>query len=298
MIIKDIYNSNALALVRSLLALCFLITLVFTPVYDLFPIQHITELNNDLGGLSRLNMYLWFDNIYIPYYISIVVLVLIIAGIYPRLTCLFQAWISYSVFYTMLITDGGDQINLILTFLILPICLLDKRKNGWYVNSGDESVSNQFLLFNASLAIVFIKIQMAVLYFNASVAKMFAPEWLNGTAVYYWFNDPTFGAPAWFKNCVGFLFENNYTITLITWYVMILEISLFVGLFLQQRYKYILFALAFLFHFLIFIVHGLPSFGLSMTAGLILFYFQLDKTVAENLKLMKLSIIEIFKYEK
>lgn len=79
---------------------------------------------------------------------------------------------------------------------------------------------------------------------------------------------------------------------------MILEISLFVGLFLQQRYKYILFALAFLFHFLIFIVHGLPSFGLSMTAGLILFYFQLDKTVAENLKLMKLSIIEIFKYEK
>ncbi|PWB25857.1 sporulation-delaying protein SdpB family protein, partial [Flavobacterium sp. HTF] len=280
-IIKEIYTSNTLTLARSLLALCFLTTLIFTPVYDLFPVQHIVELKSDFNGLSKLNIYLWFDNINIHYYISIVILILVISGVYPRLSCLLQTWVSYSIFYSMLVNDGGDQINVILNFLLLPVCLLDNRKNGWHIVSKRKVTSNQFLLCNASFALVFIQIQMAVLYFNASVAKMFAPEWLNGTAVYYWFNDPTFGAPYWLKKSVGFLFENDYTITIITWYVMILEIALFVGLFLKQKYKYLLFVLAFIFHFLIFIVHGLPSFCLSMTGGLILFYFHLDQTIVQ-----------------
>jgi antimicrobial peptide system SdpB family protein len=197
----------------------------------------------------------------------------------------------------MLVTDGGDQINIILTFLLLPICLLDNRKNGWNSNSDQKIISNCFFLYNASFAVVFIQIQMAVLYFNAGVTKMFSSDWLNGTAVYYWFNDPTFGAPAWLDYCIGFLFKNDYTVTFINWSVMILEVMLFVGLFLKQKYKYLLFVVGFIFHFLIFIIHGLPSFGLSMTAGLILFYFQLDKTINENYKLIKVSFTKILKNE-
>ena len=68
--------------------------------------------------------------------------------------------------------------------------------------------------------------------------------------------------------------------------------------FLETEYKYLLFVLAFIFHFLIFIVHGLPSFVISMSAGLVLFYFQLDKTITENFISMRLSIIEILKHEK
>ena len=67
---------------------------------------------------------------------------------------------------------------------------------------------------------------------------------------------------------------------------MILEIALFIDFFLKQQYKYILFVLGFTFHFLIFIIHGLPSFGLSMTVALILFYFELDKTIIENFRLL------------
>ena len=297
MVIQNIYKSNTITFARALLALCFLSTLLFTPIYDLFPVQHIEQLKNSSNSSLNLNIYLLFNNIEIPYCISIIVLLFVISGFYPRLSCLFQTWISYSIFYSMLVTDGGDQINIILTFLLLPICLLDNRKNGWNVDF-NEKTSNRFLLYNASIAIIFIQFQMAVLYFNAGVAKMFQPEWLNGSAVYYWFNDPTFGAPYWVKSCVGFLFENDYTITIINWSVMILEVALFVGFFLKQKYKYLLFVLAFIFHFLIFIVHGLPSFVISMSAGLVLFYFQLDKTITENFISMRLSIIEILKHEK
>lgn len=295
--IQNIYNSNTITLARTLLALCFLSTLVFTPSYDLFPIQHFVELKSNIKGIFHLNFFLWFDTVLIPYLNSIVVLILVITGYYPRLTCIIHTWVSYSIYYTMLVTDGGDQINIILTTLLLPICLLDKRKNGWTTNTKEKAFNNNILLYNASLAILFIQIQMALLYFNAGVSKMFASEWLNGTAVYYWFNDPTFGAPKWLNFCIGFLFKNNYTVTLINWSVIFLEIGLFTGFFLKQKYKSLLFILAFIFHFLIFIVHGLPSFGLSMTAGLILFYFELDKSITENLQLIKLNLTKIIRHE-
>lgn len=296
--IQNIYKSDTITLVRTLLALCFLTTLLFTPINDLFPEMHFLQLKKNVDSLTKLNFFLWFDDIKIPYFISIIMLLIVISGFYPRITCFIQTWVSYSIYYTYLITDGGDQINIILTFLLLPICLLDNRRNGWNKNNLHIINNNLFLLYNASIALVFIQIQMAILYFNAGVAKMFSNAWLNGTAVYYWFNDPTFGAPEWLNYCIGFLFKNDYTVSLISWSVMILEIILFVGFFLKQKYKYLLFIIAFIFHFIIFIIHGLPSFGLSMTAGLILFYFKLDKTILENLKLIKLNLSKIINYEK
>lgn len=296
--IEAIFKSNTITLARVLLALCFLTTLIFTPIHDLFPIQHFTQLKSDIHGLSNLNLFLWFDSAMIPYFISLFVLILVVTGIYPRIMCLIQSWVSYSIYHTMLVTDGGDQINIILTFLLIPICVLDSRNNGWKVNINRDLTLNTLLSHNASLALIFIQIQMAILYLNAGVSKLFATDWLNGTAVYYWFNDPTFGAPAFLHTCFSFLFQNDYSVTIINWSVILLELFLFVGLFLQQKYKYLLFVLAFVFHFLIFAIHGLPSFGLSMTAGLILFYFQLDKTVQENLKLIKINLLKIITDDK
>ncbi|WP_414847554.1 hypothetical protein [Chryseobacterium sp. IT-36CA2] len=66
------------------------------------------------------------------------------------------------------------------------------------------------------------------------------------------------------------------------------SIMLFVGLFLKQKIKYVLFILAFIFHFLIFLIHGLGTFWISMTGCLILYCF--DPTIT-----MKKNIIEIRK---
>ena len=120
--IQSIFNSNTLTLARAFLALCFLTTLIFTPIKDLFPINHIPTIRQNLQGLQHLNIFLWFDNILIPYYISILTYLIIIFGVYPRYTCLLQCWISYSIFYSMLIIEGGDQINVIITLLLIPIC--------------------------------------------------------------------------------------------------------------------------------------------------------------------------------
>jgi antimicrobial peptide system SdpB family protein len=297
--IENIYNSNTITFARALLSLCFLITLIFTPVCDLFPIKHIELLRANIFGLNHLNLFLWFNNIYIPYTISIIVLLISITGIYPRYVCFFQSWISYSIYYTMLVTEGGDQINVIITLLLIPICILDNRKNGWKtINFNVKRNYNKVLLYNSKLAILFIKIQIALLYLNAGVAKIFAPEWANGTAVYYWFNDPTFGAPKWLNYSIGFLFKNDYSVSLINWSVILLEIFLFIGIFLNQKQKYILFILGFLFHLTIVFVHGLPTFWISLTGCLILYFFQLDKTIKENYLTIKILTKNLFKNDK
>ena len=138
---------------------------------------------------------------------------------------------------------------------------------------------------------------MSLLYLNAGASKFSVSEWIDGTAVYYWFNNNIFGAPDIIKSSIGFLFENKYTVTLINWGVLFLEIILFVALFLEQKYKYLLFIFAFIFHFLIFLIHGLGTFWLSMTGCLILYLFNPTISFKENIKAIFYSISELFNNE-
>ena len=153
--------------------------------------------------------------------------------------------------------------------------------------------------YNAYASIIFIKLQIAILYLNAGISKFYAPEWNNGTAVYYWFNDVVFGAPEWLaKSLAGYLFTNDISVSFINYGVIILEIFLFIGLFLKQRYKYLLFIIGFLFHFSIFIVHGLATFWISMTASLIIYLFDTEISILENMKNLNKQILKIIKNEK
>jgi antimicrobial peptide system SdpB family protein len=290
--IQFIYKTDLISFTRSLLALCFLITLIFTPLRDLFPDYNIDLLKSNRHGLNWLNLFFLFDNIVIPYFISIAILILSIIGIYPRYFMILQSWVSYSIYYSVLITEGGDQINAIITFLLIPICLFDNRKNGWKLIKNDFKF-NEVNLYFVFLVFLLIRIQIAVLYLNAGISKIYAPEWDNGTAVYYWFNDPMFGASDIMKNIFGFLFENSYTITIINWGVIFLELFLFTGVFLKQKFKYLLFILGFIFHFLIFLIHGLATFWVSMSACLVLYSFNLRLSIRQNF----LVITQLIYYE-
>jgi hypothetical protein len=285
---SKIYTSNVLQYARSFLALSLILTLICSPFKDLFPDFHIIKLKDNLRELSFLNYYLWFSNMKIPYYFTLLILALVIAGIYPRFLSLFHWWATYSTFYTMFIIEGGDQISVIIVLLLIPICLIDPRKSGWTTVNKTIVPKNKYLIFFSYSVFIVIQIQLGMLYLNAGVAKLLVSEWIDGTAVYYWFNNNIFGAPDYIKFLIGPLFTNSITVTLINWGVIGLEIMMFVGLFLKQKMKYVLFIFAFIFHFLIFLIHGLGTFWISMTGCLILYCF--DPTIT-----MKQNILEIRK---
>ncbi|MDR6544088.1 antimicrobial peptide system SdpB family protein [Chryseobacterium rhizosphaerae] len=290
---SKIYTTNVLQFARFFLAFSLFLTLICTPFKDLFPEFHIVKLKDNLRELSSLNYYLWFTNIKIPYVITLFILTLVILGVYPRFLSILHWWATYSTFYTMFIIEGGDQISVIITLLLVPICILDKRSFGWIKLSNPPCI-NKYLLYFSYTTFIVIQIQLCMLYLNAGVAKLSVAEWVDGTAIYYWFNNNIFGAPEYIRFLLGSLFTNGITVSLIDWSVIILEIMLFVSFFLEQKFKYILFFLAFIFHFLIFLIHGLGTFWISMTGCLILFCFNPTISFEQNIDEMK----KIFSYYK
>lgn len=287
MLIEKIAHSKMICVARSLLATSTLITLVFNDFHDLFPVYHIEKIRDNSSVLLKFNFFLWFENLAIPRFMSIFVLLSVILGFIPRVLCFLHSWVAYSVFYSMLIVEGGDQINCILTLLLIPICVVDTRINSWKSHGRYLNKVSNLLLFNAKISLLLIKLQMSYLYLDASVSKLFVREWSNGTAMYYWFYDDIFGAPIYLQNSLGFLFKNNYSISLISIGVIALEFILFLAVLFKQCYKYLFFALGIIFHFIIVLVHGLPSFFLAMSAGLMLYLLRLDKTLVHNFRQIK-----------
>ena len=174
-------NGNFLSTVRAVLALSSLTVLLFTPLEGIVPAFHLKKISDAASGIDFINIFLWFDNLYIPYAISIIVLLSVLCGILPRFTALLHVIVSYSLFYSLHIVEGGDQINAILTFLILPVTLCDSRIFGW--KNSDIIIKNKYLAYFIFVNMFVIMLQMSLLYLNAGIAKLFQDEWNNGTAV-------------------------------------------------------------------------------------------------------------------
>jgi antimicrobial peptide system SdpB family protein len=115
------------------------------------------------------------------------------------------------------------------------------------------------------------------MYFHASVGKYNTPEWHNGTAAYYWFNDPTFGSTGFIYSTLSYLFKNPYIMLLFSWGTLLGELLLFARLFTDKR-KWII--LAFIggvfFHIGIVLMFGLVSFFFAMFGALVLYTLWLE----------------------
>lgn len=293
--------TNTIGLVRCILALSSILVLVFNDLHLLIPENHFRYMKefSEFHYFKGINLFLFFsyENLIIPKIISILFLLLVISGFYPRISCVIHSFISYSIYNTLLIVEGGDQINSILVMLLIPICLLDQRKNHW---SGSTNITNSYLAYLCVLIVLFIKIQMAVIYLDSGIEKLKVTEWADGTALYYWFNHNIFGLSEASKEFTNWIFSNKLILNICTWSVIILEILLFGGLFANNKIKLVLFVFAALFHFLIIIVHGLPSFFLSMLSGLIIYLWNCQISIKENVgnikQSLKYSFYEVIKF--
>lgn len=282
---KDYYWTDLLGLIRSLLALATLLTLLFNNTDILF-IEGVGVENVPLCvGPAQMSLYCLVN----PYleigrWLSILVLIIVIIGWRPRVTCILHWWVTFSFNSTSLMVDGGDQVSTILTFLIIPICLLDKRQFHWQnYNSRDIS----FLEAKSWVVIVthtIIRIQISYIYFEAAISKFRVDEWLNGTAVYYWFLDPYMGAPNWLKVILTPLLSNKYFVTSITWGTLVFESILFMSIFMTYQRRQPLLFLGLGFHFMIFLIHGLLPFFLSMSAALLLYITPLSYNIHTTFK--------------
>lgn len=268
----DITNGHILPLVRFVLAFSLLITLLCNTYDNLFPIE-IEIISNYSPSIffEKINFfYVFRDNKGLCYVLSILILLITMFGFFPFVTGILQWYLIFSFVNISPVVDGGDQINSIICFLLIPINMLDFRVNQWRL----EKTVSLFNKFVGYVCYILIKVQVAIVYLHASVGKFVVPEWADGTAVYYWLQHEIYGFEYW--DIISFIFKNSFFTSTITWGSVLLELLLFCAIFMTQKYKKYLFVLGVLFHFLIFIFLGLFSFFLVMTSALLIYLLPLS----------------------
>lgn len=277
--VKYFPYTNVIGLARSIVALGLLLTLLLNSVDLLvYKTTDSTAIRPMLQGL--MTQYNFFTLLGIKYIwlmkgIAVLVLSTVISGFFPKITSVLHWWIAISFLYFSSNIDGGDQIGAILTLFLIPVMLTDSRKNHWHKIQAKRGAKNII----AISVLWFIRLQVAVIYFQSSVGKFFVREWADGTAIYYWWNNSVFGMPIWIAPFINYLLSNSFVVSGITYGVLIFELLLFLGLTASIKYRKIMLVVGIFFHFLIIIFHGIFSFFFSITAALILFLYPTYQTM-------------------
>lgn len=276
--------TNVYGLARTILALGTFLTLAASTTDILFRPAVGQADAPKCGGLARIGVFcLLDDNLEVARWIAMALLLVIASGWRPLVTGPVHWWITNSFAFSMTIPDGGDHLTSLLTFLLLPLTLTDRRRWHWAPAEEAEaepSPARDTAKLFAFSAIAVIRLQMAGVYFHAAVAKFGVAEWADGTALYYWLNDPVFGAPHWARSFLSPVLENALAVAAITWGSMLIELALFLGLVVHRRFWKYLLPLGLVFHWAIALSMGLLSFSTAMSGALLLYLRPFDEELS------------------
>ena len=127
--------------------------------------------------------------------------------------------------------------------------------------------------------------EVPVIYLQAFIAKLFVPEWVDGTAVWYWLLDPNFGPTGLRREVALWVGSSALGITLLTWGTLVVEASLAYGLLATSRARRVLLAVGVAFHGLIALTMGLVSFSVIMWGALLIYLW--PRAESESLPLSR-----------
>jgi antimicrobial peptide system SdpB family protein len=276
--------TNVYGLARTLLALGTATTLALTHSGYLFlPASGVDQVPL-CTGVGRLGAFCLAGASHLEpaRWLAVAALLVIASGWRPRVTALLHWWLAFSFQNNGTVLDGGDQVTLVLTALLLPVALTDRRKWHWdapaETSAGEPGARDEARRLCASFALALVRLQVAGIYFHAAIAKFGVEEWADGTAVYYFCNNPMFGtSPTLLSFGLGAMLKSAVVVCGLTWGVLVLEYALSAALFFPRRAWPALLVAGISLHAGIILLHGLVSFGLAMFAALVLYLRPVDR---------------------
>jgi antimicrobial peptide system SdpB family protein len=265
--------TNVYGVARTLLALATLSTLALTSTGALFaPVRDRPPAPYCDGPRSVSYFCVMPDGqLEAARWLAVALLAVVASGWRPRLTALPHWWLTVSLQVSMSIPDGGDQVATNLTLLLLPLALTDRRAWHWRAGDPGEGPRREVAAVVALAGLLLIRLQVAGIYLHASLGKLGVTEWRDGTALHYWLNSPTFGAPGWLREPLQSALSSGFVVAGLTWGTLVLEFALALALFLPARRWAPLLVGGLALHAGIGTLMGLWSFSLAMFAALVLY---------------------------
>jgi antimicrobial peptide system SdpB family protein len=247
---------------RATLALAQLITLVTTPYDALMQTLVGSGAGPICDGLRRASTYCIGRSLPEELVTTVMVLILVCVavGLLPTAMAILHAWVAFSIAASISLPDGGDQVAAVCALLLISVSVADRRP--WALASPRVAASWRRQVALAGSMVM--RVQIATIYFNAAIAKLFAPDWVNGTAEYYVLRDPFFGASGPLAPVLEAATTNAAVTVAVTWGAVLTELAIGVLILCGPRSRSLAMALCVALHGSIIITMGLWSFGLIM----------------------------------
>ncbi len=265
---------------RSLIALAHLITFVVCSSTTLFhPVIGASEVPYG-DGIARYGLfYLLRDHLDAARWLAAAALLLAVIGWRPRWTGALHAYVAWSFNNNASMIEGGEQVAQILALLLVPVTLTDPRKWHWdpAPNMPIDGEPAIFRKLTGALFLVAIRMQVCGIYLHAGTGKLSVQAWADGTAMYYFVSNHTFGPAPWLRPMALWICDHGALLTCMTWAPLLVEVALAAGLVADKRWwtPFLLAGLS--LHAGIALLHGLVSFALIMMGALVLYMRPKDR---------------------
>jgi antimicrobial peptide system SdpB family protein len=216
------------------------------------------------AGLRSISAFEVFGYRPATVFMCVIVLLVVLTGYAPRWVAPVWWWVSYSVFVSVIVVEGGEQICAVATLLLIPLVAIDRRRSRYESLEIHASRSAPLGHRIAAFSVFLIQLQVTVIYGHSLLAKLGRQSWQEGTAVYYFMQDSVFGPPSWLRPQVDSLLRYEWGSPMLTWGTLGLEAYLAAApWFRSVRARRTALWIATAFHASIVALIGLPSFFLA-----------------------------------
>lgn len=281
--------TNVYGLARTLIALSTAATLVANRTTTLFVPASGGVQAPLCSGVRGAGLYCLVpgSHLELARWAAVALLLVVASGYRPRLTGVLHWWLAFSLQANALTIDGGDNAAAVLALLLVPVTLTDPRAWHWQkAPAATGTTVDDARRLVALVTLTAVRVQVAGIYFHASIGKFGVEEWTNGTALYYFTQSPIFGASGVVASVMRPVVVSAVGVTLLTWSVLVVEYLLSAALVMPKRAWGVLLALGITLHTGIILIHGLWSFSTVMFGALVLYLrpterpFALDRSLA------------------
>lgn len=165
---------------------------------------------------------------------------------------------------------SGDHLFLLAAFYMMfaPIdgtLSIDRLRKIWFQKADNPKLIADEPEQRSLWAVKAYKLQFALIYWQTSWAKIAAPTWWDGTAMYYVFRHAEFA-----RFFVPIVPENMFLMKVFTWAAMLIEFSAWIFIWFKETRYYVLLSLVAL-HLGIDYAMNIPLFEHIMIVSLIVF---------------------------
>jgi len=193
--------------------------------------------------------------------ITVFVLCTVVIGVCPALTCLPHWYVSLSLGLSVTLPDGGLAFSRIITLMLVPVLLGDRRLWAWQVPSTPLSSG---WAGAGTAAFLLARLQVTLIYANAALGKALQRPWRDGRVMQTLLVDPLYGPPHSVEQALRPLVSSAAASIGIAWAVILLELAIAVFLWFPGRLQRLSLALTACLHIPIAVFIGLFSFSLTM----------------------------------